>query len=110
LRIGNDGSVATVVAALSAKTPPPAKVVDPHYQAGLWTDLRGSVYVAVPEERLVLELNPDGATRVAARSPLMWAPYGGMLDKAGNLWLLETSVINAVRVRRIGKDGKERTY
>jgi hypothetical protein len=33
-----------------------------------------------------------------------------MVDRQGNLWLLETSKINAVRVRRIGKDGKERLF
>jgi sugar lactone lactonase YvrE len=105
LRVAVDGTVATVVTALTARKTPPAKVVDPHYQAGLWTDARGSVYVAVSAERLVLEVRPDGSTRVAARSPLLWAPYGGMVDRAGNLWLLETSVVNAVRVRRIGRDG-----
>jgi sugar lactone lactonase YvrE len=110
LRILADGTVSTVVAALSERKPPPAKVSDPHYQGGLWTDPRGSVYVAVSEERLVLEIKPDGSTRVAARTPLLWAPYGGMVDRQGNLWLLETSIINAVRVRRIGKDGKERLY
>ena len=110
LRIATDGSVSTVVAALSERKPPPANVSDPHYQGGLWTDPRGSVYVAVSEERLVLEVKPDGSTRVAARSPLLWAPYGGMFDRHGSLWVLETSVINAVRARRIGKDGKERTF
>ncbi len=55
-------------------------------------------------------MKPDGSTSGAARSPLLWAPYGCMLDTHGNLWLLEKSVINAVRVRRIGKDGKERSY
>lgn len=110
LRIAKDGTVATAVPALSAKKRPPRSVADPHYQAGLWADAQGRVYVAVAEERLVLEVKPDGSTRVAARSPLLWAAYGVMLDKAGDLWLLETSLINAVRVRRIGKDGKERVY
>jgi hypothetical protein len=68
------------------------------------------VYVTIPEERLVLAVRPDGSTAVAARSPFPWAPYGGMVDRKGNLWLLETSVINAVRVRRIGKDGNERLF
>jgi sugar lactone lactonase YvrE len=110
MRIATDGAVSTVVVALSERKPPPAKVSDPHYQGGLWTDPRGSVYVAVPEERLVLAVRPDGSTAVAARSPFLWAPYGGMVDRKGNLWLLETSVINAVRVRRIGKDGNERLF
>jgi hypothetical protein len=110
LRIAADGAVSTVVVALSERKPPPAKVSDPHYQGGLWTDPRGSVYVAISEERLVLEVRTDGSTRVAARSTLPWAPYGGMVDRKGNLWLLETSVVNAVRVRRIGKDGSERLF
>jgi hypothetical protein len=110
MRVAADGSVATVVSALSEHEPPPASVTDAHYQGGVWTGARGGIYVAVPEERLVLEVSPDGSTRVAARSPLLWAAYGGILDRHGDLWLLETSKINAVRVRRIDKDGKERVY
>jgi sugar lactone lactonase YvrE len=110
LRIEANGRVVTVIAALSERKPPPAKVSDPHYQGGLWTDARGSVYVAVSQERLVLEVRPGGSTRVVARSPLLWAPYGGLVDRQGNLWVLETSLINAVRVRRVGKDGNERVF
>jgi hypothetical protein len=33
-----------------------------------------------------------------------------MVDRYGNLWLLETSAVNAVRVRRLGKDGNDRAY
>lgn len=110
LRIAADGSVLTVLAAVTAEKPAPAHVADPHYQGGLWPGADGAVIVSVPEERLVLEVKPDGSTRVAARSPLLWAAYGGMLDRHGSLWLLETSKINAVRVRRIDKSGKERVY
>lgn len=97
VRIATDGSVSTVLAAVSGAKP---------HQGGLWPGARGAVFVAVPEERLVLEVRPDGSTRVAARSPLSWAAYGGMLDRQGNLWLLETSTKNAVRVRRIDKAGE----
>jgi hypothetical protein len=92
------------IAVLSANNPAPAAVTDPHYQGGRWTDAKGSVYVAVPGERLVLEVKPEGVTRVAARSPCLWAAYRGMVDRSGNLRSLETSVINAVRVRRFGGD------
>lgn len=93
LRIASGGAVSTVVPALSAEKPPPPDVTDPHYQGGLWPGPGGSIDVSVPEERLVLEVKPDGSTRVAARSPLLWAAYGGMLDRHGDLWLLETSKI-----------------
>jgi hypothetical protein len=49
-------------------------------------------------------VKPEGVTRVAARSPYLWAAYRGMVDRSGNLRSLETSVINAVRVRRFGGD------
>jgi hypothetical protein len=110
LRVAPDGTVKTVVAALTGKSPPPSKVADPHHQGGLFLDAVGDVYVTVPEERIVLAVTPAGATRIAARSPVLWAAYGGMIGKNGALWLLETSVINAVRARRIDKDGKEKVY
>jgi hypothetical protein len=110
MRIAIDGSVSTVLASVTAEKKPPARVTDPHYQGGLWPGPDASVDVSVPEERLVLEVKPDGSTRVVARSPLLWAAYGGLFDRRGNLWLLETSRINAVRVRRIDKDGNERVF
>jgi hypothetical protein len=110
VRLASDGAMTTVLAAVSAKVPPPSRVSDPHYQGGLFPGEDGSVYVTVPEERLVLKVDRGGGTHVAANSPRGWAAYGGMIDRAGNLWLLETSSINAVRVRRIDKDGKERVY
>jgi len=110
LRVAQDGAVTTVVAALTGKTTPPSDVSDPHYQGGLFLDAAGNVYVTVPEERIVLVVTPAGSTRVAARSSILWAAYGGMIGRNGTLWLLETSAINAVRVRRIDKDGKERVF
>ena len=105
VKIQPDGKAATLLASVTKK----ALGASEHFQGGLWTGPGGSVYVAVPEDRVVLEVKPDGSIRVAARSPMLWAAYGGMIDRRGNLWLLETSIVNAVRVRRIGKDGKEET-
>jgi hypothetical protein len=33
-----------------------------------------------------------------------------MFDSDGNLWLLEYDAANAVRARRIGRDGRERMF
>ena len=77
---------------------------------GLWTDDKGSVYVAVGRERLVLKARDDGAPVVVARSPGDWSPSGGVFDRDGALWLLEYSSTNAMRVRRIARDGGERAY
>lgn len=105
-RITPAGEVSTVVAKLSSKNPPPRAVTDKHYHMGLWTDAEGSVYVAVSEERLALKIGPKGDTAVIARTSWPWAPSGGLFDPQGNLWLLEYSVTNDVRVRRIDRNGK----
>jgi hypothetical protein len=102
LRLALDGSATTLVPTLTEKRPP--------FQGGLWPGVDGTVYVAVPDERLVYEVSKNGRRRVAARSSLLWVAYGGLLDRQGRLWLLETSMINAVRVRRIDKNGKETVY
>jgi hypothetical protein len=96
-----DGKVTTVAARPSEQHPPPASAAQRHYHMGLWTDDKGSVYVAVAGERLVLKVESDGKSSVAARSPPGWSPAGGMLAKDGSLWLLEYDSSNAVRIRRV---------
>jgi hypothetical protein len=109
-RVAPDGQVTTVVARLSEHKPPPVDVADRNYHMGLWTGEDGSVYVAIARERLVLRVGADGKTKVVARSGESWSPSGGMFDRDGNLWLLEYDVANSVRARRIGRDGRERTF
>jgi sugar lactone lactonase YvrE len=109
-RVAPDGQVTTVAVKVSEHTPPPAAAAHRHYQMGLWTDRDGQVYVAVAEERLVLRVQADGATKVVARSSRPWHPSGGMFDRDGNLWLLEYSSTNAVRARRIDRSGAERIF
>jgi len=109
-RVAPDGKVTTVAARLSERKPAPAEASDLNYHMGLWTDDKGSVYVAVGRERLALKAQDNGATVVVARSRDGWAPSGGMFDRDGALWLLEYSSTNAVRVRRIARDGSERYF
>ncbi len=109
-RVSTDGKVTTVAAKLSEQKPPPARVAERHYHMGLWTDGEGRVYVAVAEERLVLRVDAEGKVNVVARSGKPWSPSGGMIDRDGNLWLLEFGPANAVRARRIDRDGRERLF
>lgn len=74
-----------------------------HDLMGLWTDARGNVYVANFWAGRVLRVAPDGAVRVVAESTFPWSPTGGLVTPGGDLWLLETSPTNAVRVRRAGR-------
>ena len=86
-----------------------ALVEDRHALMGIWPG-PGGVYVARYATREVLRVAPDGTVSVAASSTLPWAPTGGTFAPDGTLWLLEASVTNAVRVRRIAPDGRATAY
>src|SRR6185295_19660164 len=77
---------------------------------GIWTDGGRGVYVADYGHREVKRIGPDGKVTVVARSHLPWAPSGGLFAPDGTLWLLESSIINSVRVRRIAPGGKETVF
>jgi hypothetical protein len=81
-----------------------------HAVMGFWPSPDGAVLVAVPAERSVKRVAPDGAVTVVATSRYPWMPTGGMLDATGALWVLEWNVVNHVRLRRIAPDGKETLY
>jgi hypothetical protein len=73
---------------------------------GLWTDTARNTYVAAYSARVVKKVTPSGRVQVVARSPFPWSPTGGLVAPNGDLWVLECSYTNAVRVRRIGRDGR----
>lgn len=77
-----------------------------HRVMGVWTDRAGNVYAAVFGSREVIRVSPDGRAQVVATSRLPWSPTGGMVAGNGDLWILECSYTNAIRVRRIARDGK----
>jgi hypothetical protein len=86
------------------------QVADIHALMGLWCDAAGRVYVARYGSREVLRIDRDDSVRVVATSTFPWSPTGGLMAPNGDLLLLETTITNAVRVRRIGVDGRTETY
>jgi hypothetical protein len=72
-----------------------------HTMMGLWSDAAENVYLADSENRVVKRVTPAGAVSIFARSTFPWAPTGGAFAANGDLWLLEASTTNQVRVRRI---------
>jgi hypothetical protein len=109
-RITPNGQISTLVFKVSERTLSPSGAGNRHYHMGLWLDRTGNVYVAVASERLVVKVQPDGKAAVLTRSPWPWSPSGGLFDRDGNLWLLEYSLTNAVRARRIGYNGAEQIF
>jgi sugar lactone lactonase YvrE len=81
-----------------------------HQLMGMTTDKEGNLYVAAYGVRKIKKVALDGAVTVAARSSWPWAPSGVLIAPDGDLWILESTVTNSVRVRRVKKDGSARSY
>jgi hypothetical protein len=109
-RVTPDGRVTTVAPGLARVNPPRPGVEDTEMTMGLWSDRAGNVYVTVWEPREVRKVAPDGRVSVAARGDSTWGITGGLTAPNGDLWLLETSTANAVRVRRLTPGGSATVY
>lgn len=77
---------------------------------GMWPDAEGGVFVARSTRREVAHVRADGRVRVVARTPAPWAPSGVTVAPDGNLWLLEYSPENEVRVRHVARNGRTRVF
>lgn len=73
-----------------------------HAVMGLWTDAAENVYVADYANREVKKVTPTGAVSTFVKSPIGWAPTGGTFAPNGDLWVLETTFTNEIRVRKVG--------
>lgn len=109
-RIDADGTVSKLAQNLLERRPSQIAVNDRHSLMGLWLDRNENVYVAVYAGRLVKRVSHDGSVAVVARSNAPWSPTGGMVAPNGDLWLLEVSTTNAVRVRHIKSSGTETIF
>lgn len=109
-RVSPVGVVTTVVRRLSGATPASSEVAQLNYHMGLWADHTGGVYVAAAAERSVLRVDSTGSVSVVDRSAPGWSPAGGMIDRDGNLWVLEYDNDNQVRARRIDRRGQARIF
>ncbi|HYC39225.1 MAG TPA: hypothetical protein VEB63_01960 [Chitinophagaceae bacterium] len=72
-----------------------------HNVYGIWADKNENIYVAILSQKKVKRVTPEGKVEVIAYSKGVWSPTGGAFDKKGNLWLLENSATNQVRIRQI---------
>jgi len=80
-----------------------------HALQGVWSDAAENVYVADYTRSEVKKVTPSGQVTTFARSPVGWSPTGGTFAPNGDLWVLETSITNAVRVRKIAAPPRRRT-
>ena len=100
IRIAIDGKVATVAHDITKRSLV-RPMAERHLLMGLWTDRSGNVYVADGGAAVVKRFDRAGNVRVVAESAFPWFPTGGAFAANGDLWLLEATMTNQVRVRRI---------
>ncbi len=105
-----DGRVVTLAPAIASKSLSRFMVKDEDRIMGLWLDSGGNVYAAGYGSGDVKRVTPDGNVSVVSSSALPWSPTGGMVAPDGDLWILEVSIINEIRLKRIARNGSVRFY
>jgi hypothetical protein len=105
VRIDPEGNVQTLARDLAVRSPDRPRVGQRLDIMGLWLDQEGSLFAAVPILRQVKKIDPAGQVSVVLKADPPWRPVGGLAEPDGDLWILESSDSNAVRVRRVRPDG-----
>jgi sugar lactone lactonase YvrE len=100
------GRFRTLTSGLARRRWTQPQVSAQHRVMGVFSDSGGNVYAAVYGSREIVKVSRDGRAQVVATSRLPWSPTGGLVAGNGDLWIVECSYTNAIRVRRIARDGK----
>lgn len=70
---------------------------------GIWTDPADNIYLAMIDSKNVIRIGKDGRAETVINTNSTWTICSGLFDNNGDLWVLENSVINEVRARKIAK-------
>jgi hypothetical protein len=99
-----DGKMAVVADNLGANTTS-FTVAGRNYDGyGIWTDNADNVYIAMIGAKKVNRVSPDGDVKPILFTHSLWTACNGLFDDHGNLWLLEYSVTNECRTRKLSKE------
>ena len=71
---------------------------------GIWTDAADNVYLAMIDSKKVIRIGADGKRQTVLTSSSMWTVCSGIFDNNGDMWVLENSISNEVRARKITKE------
>jgi hypothetical protein len=71
---------------------------------GIWTDAADYVYLAMIDSKKVIRIGADGNPQTILTSNSLWTVCSGIFDNNGNMWVLENSLSNEVRARKIAKE------
>jgi hypothetical protein len=109
-KIDHRGEVKTIASKLNDRKISQFHVDDQHSVLGIWDDKDGNIYTAIYSGRIIKRFSPDGNEKIVAETFLPWSPSGGLISNNGDLWILEYSITNSVRVERISKEGKREVF
>lgn len=70
---------------------------------GIWQDNSKNVYAAVYSDKSIKKIDVHGSISTVYKSKGSWAPLHALFDNKNNLWVLEGSDNNDVRVISVGK-------
>jgi streptogramin lyase len=109
-RLDQQGKVSNIASKIANKRWVQANPENQNAVMGIWIDVDGNVYAAIYSSRQVKRFTENGIEEVVLQTSKPWAPSGGMVTPDGELWVLETSDTNEVRVERILKDKRRFIY
>ena len=98
-----DGRLTTLTDDLKSRSPDFSVMGHNYDSYGIWTDDKENVYLAMIDSKTVVRIGADGNVQTIIGSTSLWTVCSGLFDKNGNMWLLENSVTNEVRARKITK-------
>lgn len=101
VRIAPDGNVTMLARSLSGPRWLRPMFDAAHALGGIWTDRRRNVYIADQAGGKVKRITPGGTVSEAYDTGALWSPTGGVFAANGDLWVLETSMVNQVRAVRV---------
>lgn len=93
-----NGKVQTIAKNIAAAKPSFHFSGDSPTVWGVWQDAARNIYVAVFSDQVVKKIAPEGVVSNYYQSKGNWAPNHGVFDDEGQLWLLESSDKNEIRV------------
>jgi hypothetical protein len=103
-KLDHDGQFTLLANNLGSKTTDFSVMGHNYSSYGIWTDASDNIYIAMIDAKKVNRISPDGKVQTISQSNSLWTACSGLFDNDGNLWLLENSMTNEVRVRKISKE------
>jgi len=103
-RLSPDGKLKTLANNIGSKSTDFSMMGRNYDSYGIWTDAAGNVYIAMIDSKKVIRIGADGSPQTILTSNSLWTVCSGIFDNNGNMWVLENSLTNEVRARKITKE------